>query len=403
MNAKFPAKVHHDRDSPFDDLPTEIKVMILCHMPQISSPSSTVHASPKYYQAYLGARSEILHNITIRTLQKNDIDLLDPWTAVHPPQLRDTYRGPLRAVIIEEWLKSYAQGRMDGFERRLAPQDSLAILSLQRKFTVVIAKYCNCVLAINPLTGIADNDPLLPSQLEQHRLYRGLWRYEVYSKLFAPGKEAALNHFGQSGHEPTEHPMSNGGIIDRFLKLFPIHEVEELACLQEYAGDCYQHLSSEGDQLVSSRPKLLPGCDRDNYQQMSLVSLGPRLLHEILTAESKDECKSRIAEVAKKGTVRFTMRVIWDIYGLYLSLQGWRWKGMHDEFASKRVPTTGWLWASSRGIGNTDFRLRRWGYVFWDQERLDVWGIVEENMLNWPELRRTFPRTVSATGVVDWL
>ena len=49
-------------------LPLEIKVMILCDMPDVSSLDSIVHASPTYHQAYLGARAEILHTITGRTL-----------------------------------------------------------------------------------------------------------------------------------------------------------------------------------------------------------------------------------------------------------------------------------------------------------------------------------------------
>lgn len=63
----------------------------------------------------------------------------------------------------------------------------------------------------------------------------------------------------------------------------------------------------------------------------------------------------------------------------------WQWKGMDDKLIRERVPTTGWLWMSSRGIQNTDFRLRRGGYVSWDLERLDRWGITEKKMMNWPD------------------
>lgn len=70
---------------------------------------------------------------------------------------------------------------------------------------------------------------------------------------------------------------------------------------------------------------------------------------------------------------------------------------MYDKFVSERIPTTGWLWASSRGTQNTDFRLRRRGYVFWDRERLDRWGITEENMLRWPDPRRNFGVPVRQT------
>ena len=96
--------------------------MILCHMPEVSSLSSILPASPTYHQAYLGAREEIFQDIITQTLQKNNLGLLDPWTAIHAPQLG--YYIPHRAEIISEYLEGYAQGRMDGSRRRLAPQDS---------------------------------------------------------------------------------------------------------------------------------------------------------------------------------------------------------------------------------------------------------------------------------------
>lgn len=363
MNEKVPDKDHHYRESPFDDLPTEIKVMILCHMPEVSSLSSTVHASPTYHQAYLGAREEILHKITIQTLQKNNIDLLDPWTAVHSPRLDSSHQGLHRVEIIEERLERYAQGPINSSKRRLAPQDSLAILSLQRKFTVLIAEYCKAVLSINPLTQLADDDPRLPSHHELNRLYRALWRYEVYSKLFAPFKPS-FRRLRQIGIEPTDYALSEAKTAYRFFELFPIHEVEEMACLEKYAGDYYRPLSWKEHQLVSS---------------------GPTLLHDVMTAASENERKTRIAEVEKDRMVHFTMRDILDINVTWGNVPGKWWKGAYDKFVSERAPTAGWLWASRSGTQKTDFSLRRWGYVFWDQERLDAWGIMQENIINWPD------------------
>ena len=169
-------QAHHSRPSLMEDLPSEIKIMILCHMPDVSSLSSIVHASPAYHQSYLGTRDEVLHAMTVRTLQKNDLGLLDPWTAIHAPQLG--YYIPHRVETISEYLDRYAQGRVDGSRRRLAPEDYLAILSLQRKFTMLIARYCKAVFSENPFTESTDDGPLLPSQSESHRIFRALWRFK---------------------------------------------------------------------------------------------------------------------------------------------------------------------------------------------------------------------------------
>lgn len=197
--ASVPEQAHQSGATTLENVPSEIKVMILCHMPSLSSLSSIVHASPTYYQAYLIAREEILHNITLQTLQRNNIGLLDPWTAIHIPQL-DRY-SPHRTQMYTEYLERYAQGRMDSGRRRLAPRDSLAILSLHKNFTVLIDKYCKNVISLNPSTEAADDDPIPPSQSELHRLYRALWRYEIYSQLFGPNKDTFCGDFSMTGNE----------------------------------------------------------------------------------------------------------------------------------------------------------------------------------------------------------
>ncbi|CAF9928318.1 MAG: hypothetical protein ALECFALPRED_004000 [Alectoria fallacina] len=116
-----------------------------------------------------------------------------------------------------------------------------------------------------------------------------------------------------------------------------------------------------------------------------------------MTAKSYDERHTRITEGEKAGRVSVAMRAALDAYERDVSWGSWQWKGMYDEFISERVLTTGWLWASSRGIQNTHFRLRRWGYVFWDQERLDGFGITEENMVSWPHPRRSFGYSYAQT------
>ena len=168
------------------------------------------------------------------------------------------------------------------------------------------------------------------------------------------------------GNEPLDFSFSEVEIARTFFGLFPIHEMEELACLQKYAEGYYDPLLWEPDQL------------------------GPKQLYQVMTAKSFDERHTRIPEGMKVGRVNVTMRAALEAYERDVSWGSWQWKGMYDEFIRERVPTTGWLWASSRGIQYTDFRLRRWGHVFWDQERLDGWGITEENMVDWPHSRRSF-------------
>ena len=345
-----------------EDLPIEIKVMVLSYMSHLSSLSSIVHASPAYHQAYCGAREEILHAMTIRILQEHDIGLLDPWTAVHA--LQSGYNTACRLEVVKESLEKYARGYIDGSRRRLAPEDSLAVLGLHKKFSVLISNYCKDKFSRNPLTGSPVNDALPPSQLELHRLYRAIWRYEIYSKFFGP--------LSMRGIAPRDHAFSEDEIAYSFFGLFPIHEVEEIACLQKYARDYYYSLSARGPCYSLSR------------KEDQLVALGPEKLYEVMTAASEFECDTRMARGVKREWVYVTMRCALDAYERDISLGSTQWKEKYANLHSDRTPTTSWLWASSRGVQNTDFRLRRWGYVFWDLERLDHWAITKDKMVNWP-------------------
>ena len=325
-------------------------------MPGLLCLRNIVHASPACHEAYLGAREDVLHVITTHILHQNGIGLLDPRTAVHAPQLG--YDIDNRAEIITEFLERYHQGRMDGNPQRLALQDSLTILNLQSKIAILISEYCKAVFATNPLTESKDKDSLPPSQSELNRLYRAYWRYVIYSRLFAPinGDRHRVIDFDASVFD--EIVMAN-----KFLGLFPIHEVEELACLHKDAEILYR-MQSEGE------------------KQDEVVDQGPKQLYKALTAKSKQGRDARIDESGTYEILYIKMRTAFEAYNNNVSWVSWQWKGMDDKFASDRVPTTGWLWASSHGIQKVDYGLRRWGYVFWDRERLDSWKITAKNMVH---------------------
>ena len=348
-------------------LPTEIKVMILCHMPDLSSLSSIVHASPAYHQAYCGARGAILHAITVHTLQSKGIGLLDPWTALHTPQLHIHF--PEGIKVVREYVERYSGGLMDDSHRQCLPlEDSLAILKLQQKFAILVANYCKDIFSENPFTQLADHNPLPPSPFELHRLYRALWRYQVYSKFFGLGKKRTPHDVYEHSNGPRESTFGEAEIAHEFLGNFPMHEVEELACLGNYIKDYYSPLTRQKDLLVA---------------------LGPEKLYEVMTAASESERKVRIAQGEKAGQVHTTMRAALYAYEKGVSRGELQWKESFGKFHNVEDPTTGWLWTRSRGVPNIDIRLRTqiwrlriWGYVFWDQERLDHWGFTPENLVN---------------------
>ena len=184
---------------------------------------------------------------------------------------------------------------MADYGGRLAPVDSLVILRLHKNFTYLIARFCDKTLCQNPYTRISDHDPLPPSPSEMQRLLRALWRYEIYSRFFGPVLDDDLFECDMYGTKPSSLAFSDFAVAHKFFGLFPIHEMEEIACLHHYARGCYYSLGS-----------FLKRADQ-------LVALGPRRLHEVLTACLTEQV-TLIAEGNKDGRIYTRMLMALTVY-----------------------------------------------------------------------------------------
>ena len=244
-------------------------------------------------------------------------------------------------------------------------------------FEVLIQDYCNFNASQTPLKAESRLHPTMKSsgceifQLsipESRRLHRAFWRWQIYSKVFGGYSADEPNAQGALGPVPgpDESMYDDHEIAEIFLGLFPMHEVEELGCLRSYAT----HLHKK----YNATPYL------DQF-----VTLGPELLYHMLQAPFGPERYDLLA--SRNLYYEVTMKEAIDAYERVVDQGSWPWKGRNEPLTGEREPNEGWRWASSRGVENTDFKLRRWGYVFWDRKRLDEWGITREHMLNWPGSR----------------
>ena len=356
----------------FERLPPELQTIVMGNMPDVKSLSSIVHASPIYHQTYLSAREEILHDTTVRILHEHNVSTLDAWTAVNVPQIGMGFVD--RKGMTIDFLERYGDGMTDG-RQRFTVKDSLAILSLQKKMVVLVEAYCNKVLSQNPNSNPSprkEHERREASQFELRRLYRAFYRYEIWSRIFSANE--TLTDSPQRGRS-SHFVFDEGYAATVYLGLFPIHEVEELACLHNYAKNFYIEWDDEG--LRTS-------------QLESLIARGPSLLHRALMKQTTP-VRERSCDESRFHEPEVEMRAALDAYERILDTGEWSWRGLDEPVNSERLPTAGWEWASKRGVQNVDFKLRRWGYVFWDQKRLEDWDIMAEMMLNWIWLRPFAP------------
>ena len=241
----------------------------------------------------------------------------------------------------------------------------------------MIGDYCRVYLTRNPLDKPIHlhrysererkNVPQ-PSDSESLRLYRAIWRWHFYTKLFGvvpPGE-----HNTQHGLYTSSNDSDDEIIADIFLRLFPVYEVEEMACLVSYAKETYLEFLEDAHWE----------CNR--HLLNSLITQGPEYLYWVLKSFWKQEKYPLLG--AERLHVRLSIRDLFDAYERVVDSGNWPWKGEHDRRGEDHTYNSGWLWASSRGIANTDLRLRRWGYVFWDRSRFDGWGITKARTLRFP-------------------
>lgn len=361
----------HAKTMPLALFPAEIKMLVLSSMPDYESMKSLAHTSSSYHQAYLKAQEDILRHVTTNTIHEVGVSLLDPWSVMHTPRLGIAV--PNKMDKINAFLDNYRQGRLSD-NLRLPIEDSLEILSLHIKFKFMIDKFCQVNLSRNPLyiseglqlgSGYQSSLDPQPSYTELRRLHRAFWRWALYSKLFC-GNIDSTDGAGlaqRASGADTQRLHHADDVAREFLGIFPIHEVEEIASLHRFAR---HQLEGQLDPFLES-----------------VITHGPALVYSIMVAPSKHDGHNMFNSMPNRfeETMRSTLHAYeWIVSGG----QGWPRKITKDSSRVDSVPTDGWLWASLRGAQNTDYKLRRWGYVFWDRTRLDEWGVNQQRLLNWP-------------------
>ena len=372
-----------------ESLPLELKVMVMSKVPDLETVRNIVHASPDYYQAYLGAREEILHSLTIRTLYESNVSTLDAWTTVNAPQLG--LDAPHRKEVITEYLQRYGDGLTDGYPR-FTVNGSLEALRLHHKIKTLVEDYCDQKLNVYPLTG-ERREMARASSSELRRLFRAFYRFELYCRIFCGSRgainpktisntlgsaENGTNTSGEAPHYPPCNDFDEVDVAELFFGLFPIHEVEALACLHKYIRQFFIKLTH-----IETRRR-----GELWYWIEMLVAQGPSVMYRPYMISSTMGRKHYMEYDQIKTYVHSAPDIMWrdaiDAYERVLDTGVWPWRGINDLTGSESVPPAGWVMASKRGISNVDLRLRRLGYVFWDESRFQDWGIKEETLLDWP-------------------
>ncbi|KAI8725092.1 hypothetical protein NCS52_00079400 [Fusarium sp. LHS14.1] len=280
-------------DALVENLPPEVRHELLTTL-DLSSLRSMVHASPVFYRQYVLERRSNLSLCLERTLGRTALDAY--WVY----QTARSSKFP--SITNDETISNFRQAYM---HQQASCSYSILRKSITENLAVGIAAfYYSTVDPIMQLyiphalealaeetTGIVDQEPL--SQVEQARMIRGLYRFQLCCNLFTMANFPESSTLSRNGR-----PMR---ILTDYISLLEPWEIEEMVCIYSFAKEQLQHISEAIWQCTTRdgaerRPRKVPEAG-DGYDLgdtairttflKSTISQGLPILHAILTMDDE--------------------------------------------------------------------------------------------------------------------
>ena len=415
-----------------DRLPAELIMPILLELPTTQSLSSLIRASPKSYHVFLASKEKILISLMRRTIQP--AALPDALAAIQASQLRQ--KGPDRKAVLA-FLRKYQNKRHKEFEHELKLLNATTAVSLCQLYrstqyfiqdlasrstfylrrcgakrfiqTYSSPRDCFSIIGENGFDSVWRGNGEFPvdrdfryaplSNVEEGRIQRAFYRYELYTQIFSSDME-------YNGEKLWELPSDSYF----FLKKYQHWEIEELACVANYVRSL---LSNSFDRIESNfvgiqlpKPPLNEDTTRFHAHKRAvdlreakcqihslymdyLTKLSLPFIHHVLQLDRlkmQREMSSHIYYDGQKRSLSTTLDRLWNEISLEDSSLIHNYSGAiarNERFRFKDIvdgPNEGWLCV----YGNTHFvspyRIRDTtqglGYVFWDSKRLRSAGFV---------------------------
>jgi hypothetical protein len=212
-------------DAALDKLPTELKILILRFVPDISTLHALVHSSPQFYGAYRGQRRLILSTV---------LSNLPPSIATEFLAVRQMSRLLLTGGRRPNKMRKFMEKYKDQYEQQqqdiqaptltnLNLTEALAIASFQLLIEGMTRDFCDSIRAANPLTCEAELAYESLSPVETARIQRAFYRFELLSLVFPQNITIGIEYMSRI-----------------FLRIYHPWEVEEIACVADYLSESYK-------------------------------------------------------------------------------------------------------------------------------------------------------------------
>lgn len=389
----------------FSKLSTELVCIILSQLDSVQDLYSIIRASTGIYAAFHGSKQIILSAV-VRNVVGPEI-LPDALFATRVRQYPLLHAYGLRAALgVHETAMSLAEAEQIS---RLWPSCDYFVKKCSTHFLSEAERQAksqdNKSRAINDNSGTQEASLPL-SSLELRRIERAVWRYATFQSIY---------------NDPSYADESK--VFRRAISLFTDYaswEIEEMACVHQYItgrlGDVFREVDDHFVNSVRSKQKTsnlryLPWGDEGSLglesqeaeaasfrsddwifinieKRIYLASLGLPFLRSLLEADL-DSQKHTITEnyndrpLSLDRALRLRPQAKTGVF----ETEGWE-NGQVRAFEGDDLHrwNHAWHWAHQNQheiiyFSKRNAPLREWGYVFWDDSRLQRWGILDDP---WP-------------------
>lgn len=237
-----------------EHLPPELRHELLTTL-DLSSLRNMVHASPVFYRQYVLERCSILSLCLERTLG-TVLDAYWVYQTARSSKFPSITNDETISNFRQAYMRQQASGSYSILRKSVTEHLAVGIAAFHYSTVDPIMQlYIRHVLeALAEETGgIVDQEPL--SQVEQARLVRGLYRFQLCCNLFT------MANF------PESSTLSRNGrtirILNDYISLLEPWEIEEMVCIYSFANERFERVfeavwrCTTGDG-TETRPRKVP-------------------------------------------------------------------------------------------------------------------------------------------------
>ncbi|KAJ5810213.1 uncharacterized protein N7503_002431 [Penicillium pulvis] len=344
--------------STLEDLPTELKILILFHVPDSDTLKSLVLASPGYHNAYLAVRQELLRCL-VKRQYTGFLDLAEALTAVRSKGVHFSYRREEAITLLDKWRRRN--------EIRERGQSSLEQYS--------------------------------PNNLDEPESLEEIWQFEKFDDMADGGQYINMEHLAYR----------------LFYGTMPPWEYEEMSGILYYFDarikDISKEMKNDLRELIKSTPceyfwDIIPQEQRppgaaieiendlvffDENHSLGLAGLGPEFIHGVLHLDrlSRRNVLCGNARACYLSFIGPELGLSWDYRFPFIDpadqFDTLNFEHFWSTLSPLEQPTVGWKKAwilphSKEDVLEDALNYDRntdqdwdWGYAWWDERRLKEW------------------------------